>query len=163
MRALALLGLVVLVGVAAWLVADRTTTSDDVDVFDRQGLVTRVVDGDTLRARIGGSTERVRLIGIDAPERGECYSTRSTALLRGMAEGTVVRILGDATQQARDRFGRLLAYVVLPDGIDAGRVLLVRGAAVVFETRSAFARHDAYAEAQASAVRGAVGLHGACR
>ncbi len=160
MRALALLSVALLVGVAAWLLVDRATTSD---VVDREGLVTRVVDGDTLRAQIGGSTERVRLIGIDAPERGECYSTRATELLRTLAQGTVVKILGDSTQQERDRYDRLLAYVVLPDGTDAGQVLLVRGAAVVFETRPPFVRHGEYVAAQARAARTGAGLHSACR
>ncbi len=160
MRALALLSVALLVGVAAWLLVDRATTSD---VVDREGLVTRVVDGDTLRARIGGSTERVRLIGIDAPERGECYSTRATELLRTLAQGTVVKILGDSTQQERDRYDRLLAYVVLPDGTDAGQVVLVRGAAVVFETRPPFVRHGEYVAAQARAARTGAGLHSACR
>jgi len=148
-----------IVGVAAWLFVARDTS----DEVDRQGVVTRVVDGDTLRARIEGSTERVRLIGIDAPERGECYYSRATELLRTLAQGTVVRILDDSTQGARDRFGRLLAYIVLPKGIDAGQALLMRGAAVVFETRPPFARHDAYAAAQDEATRAGVGLHGACR
>ena len=148
-----------LVGVGVWLLVDW----DEAEVVGRQGLVTNVVDGDTLRARIGGSTERVRLIGVDAPERGECYSTRSTELLRELAQDTVVTILGDSTQRERDRFGRLLAYVVLPDGIDAGRVLLERGAAVVFETRPPFARHDPYVEAQEEATRAGAGLHGVCR
>ena len=158
MRTLALVGVALLVGVGVWLLVDR-----DEDEADRQGLVTSVVDGDTLRARIGGATERVRLIGVDAPERGECYFARSTELLRELAQDTVVRLQGDSTQRERDRFGRLLAYVVLPDGIDAGEVLLERGAAVVFETRPRFTRHEAYAEAQAEAARGAAGLHGACR
>ncbi len=148
-----------LVGVGVWLLVDR----DEAEVAERQGLVTNVVDGDTLRARIGGSIERVRLIGVDAPERGECYFTRSTELLRELAEDKVVGVEGDSTQRERDRFGRLLAYVVLPDGIDPGEVLLERGAAVVFETRPPFARHDAYVEAQAEAARGAAGLHGVCR
>lgn len=163
MRALGLLSVALLAGVAVWLLADRGTSSDEVEVFDRQGLVTRVVDGDTLRARIGASTERVRLIGIDSPERGECYSMRASALLRLLALGRVVRLLGDATQDARDRFGRLLAYVVLPGGDDAGLVLLARGAAVVFETRPPFSQHGEYSEAQTRAARRAVGLHGACR
>jgi len=162
-RALALLTIVLLVGVVAWLLVDRAADSDGVDIADRRGVVTRVVDGDTLRARIGTSTERVRLIGIDAPERGQCYSTRATALLRVLALGRVVRLLGDSTQQARDRFGRLLAYVALPGGDDAGLVLLERGAAVVFETRPPFMRRDEYAEAEAQATRRAAGLHGACR
>ena len=148
-----------LVGVGVWLLVDR----DEAEDAGRQGLVTNVVDGDTLRARIGSSTERVRLIGVDAPERGECYFTLSTALLRELALDTVVRIQGDSTQRERDRFGRLLAYIDLPDGVDAGEVLLERGAAVVFETRPPFARRDAYVEAQDEATRAGAGLHGVCR
>ena len=162
MRALALLAFVALVGVAVWLVLDLASSEDDGAVVDRQALVTRVVDGDTLRARIGRSTERVRLIGIDAPERGECYSRRATALLRTFAQGTVVRILSDSTQPLRDRFGRVLAYVILADGVDAGRMLLARGAAVVFETTTEFERRDEYVDAQAQAARSEAGLHGTC-
>ena len=142
-----------------WFLLDRGGTAE----AERQGQVTRVVDGDTLRARIGGSNERVRLIGVDAPERGECYYDRATELLRSLAQGTAVKIEGDETQSPRDRYGRILAYVVLPDGVDAGLVLLERGAAVVFETRPPFARRKAYVDAQAEAARRGAGLHGACR
>ena len=134
-------------------------TSDEVE---REGLVTRVVDGDTLRARVDGSIERVRLIGIDAPERGECFYVRATELLQSLTQGIAVKIEGDSTQRPRDRYGRLLAYVGLPDAADAGEVLLQRGAAVVFETRPPFARREAYVDAQAEAARRGAGLHGAC-
>jgi micrococcal nuclease len=160
-RTLALVGVALLLGVGVWLLLDRE--EDEAELAGRQGLVTHVADGDTLRARIGGSTERVRLIGVDAPERRECYFARSAELLRELTLDTVVRILGDSTQRERDRFGRLLAYVILPDGIDAGEVLLQRGAAVVFETRPPFARRDAYVEAQSDAAGAALGLHTICR
>lgn len=143
----------------AWLLVQR----DQEDGDARRGLVTEVVDGDTLRARVGASIERVRLLGIDAPERGECYFARATELLRTIAQGEEVELLGDSSQRERDRFDRLLAYLVLPDGTDAGRVLLAGGAAVVFETRPRFARHDEYTEAAADAARRGAGLHGACR
>ena len=157
LRVLGLLCVALLVGVGVWLLVARETSDE------REGLVTRVVDGDTLRARVDGSTERVRLIGIDAPERGDCYYARATALLRTLAQGAVVTIQGDSTQRQRDRYGRLLAYVELPDAADAGEVLLQRGAAVVFETRPPFARREAYVDAQGEAVRRGAGLHGACR
>jgi micrococcal nuclease len=160
-RTLAVVGVALLVGIGVWLLVDRD--EGEAEVAGRQGLVTNVVDGDTLRARIGGSTERVRLVGVDAPERGECHFVRSTELLRKLALDKVVSIQGDSSQRRRDRFGRLLAYVVLQDGIDAGEVLLQRGAAVVFETRPPFARREAYAAAQAKAASAAAGLHGACR
>jgi endonuclease YncB( thermonuclease family) len=42
--------------------------------FSLKGKVTRVVDGDTLIVHIGRRNERVRLIGIDTPEIGSCFS-----------------------------------------------------------------------------------------
>ncbi len=79
-------------------------------------MVVDVVDGDTIDVRIGGRTERVRLIGIDTPETVrpntpvECFgpeaSAHTTTLL---PPGTPVRLVRDV--EARDDYGRLLAYV----------------------------------------------------
>ena len=76
-------------------------------------VVAHVVDGDTLRM---GAGERVRLVGIDAPESvkphsaAECYGTQASEHLRSLLpDGTRVRLVGDV--EARDHYGRLLAYV----------------------------------------------------
>ncbi len=81
-----------------------------------EGVVTRVVDGDTLHVRLGGTTEKVRLIGIDTPETHgpgglkECYGEEATKRMTQLAPvGTPVRLVRDL--DARDRYGRLLAYV----------------------------------------------------
>lgn len=50
--------------------------------FSYKGKVTRVVDGDTLIARIDRRSNRVRLIGINAPELGACYAVHATAMAR---------------------------------------------------------------------------------
>ena len=84
-----------------------------------EGQVVRVVDGDTIHVRIGARVERVRYIGVDSPElrhpaRGEEAGGR--AARRENAElvaGRRVRLELDA--QARDRHGRLLAYVWVAD------------------------------------------------
>jgi micrococcal nuclease len=78
--------------------------------------VARVVDGDTIVVRAGSRDEKVRLVGIDTPESVkprtpvQCFakeaSARTTALL---PSGTRVRLVRDV--EARDRYGRLLAYV----------------------------------------------------
>jgi micrococcal nuclease len=80
------------------------------------GVVVRAVDGDTLVVRLqGGPTERVRLIGVDTPEDVkpgvpvQCYSLRAAAFTRRALAGRRVTLV--VGRDARDRYGRLLAYV----------------------------------------------------
>lgn len=82
-------------------------------------VVTRVVDGDTVEARIDGATEDVRLIGVDTPETVkpgapvECFGPRASAFTHRVLEGKRVRLVFG--EERRDRYGRLLAYVYLGD------------------------------------------------
>ena len=71
--------------------------------------VTHVVDGDTVDAQLpDGNVVRVRLIGIDAPERGECGSERATEYMESIALDQQVALVADPTQPAVDAFGRSL-------------------------------------------------------
>ena len=88
------------------------------------GVVRAVFDGDTILVRIGGKDETVRIIGMDSPEvhkpetPTECFATEATAAARLLlATGSRVTLQDDPTQGARDRFGRRLAHVILPDGV----------------------------------------------
>lgn len=84
-----------------------------------QARVLRVLDGDTIDAAIGDRVERVRYIGIDAPEighegkPGEPGGRVATRLNRRLVGGRAVRLELDV--EARDRYGRLLAYVWVGD------------------------------------------------
>jgi micrococcal nuclease len=71
-------------------------------------VVARVVDGDTFYCRDG---RKVRLLGVDSPERGQGPAWREAreALARLAPPGRLVRLEGDVA--ARDRYGRLLAWV----------------------------------------------------
>jgi micrococcal nuclease len=79
-------------------------------------LVTRVVDGDTLIVQGVG---RVRLIGVDTPETVDphrpvqFFGKDASVFTHRMAQGQVVRLEFDV--ERKDRFGRTLAYVYLPD------------------------------------------------
>jgi micrococcal nuclease len=94
---------------------------------ERTAAVQRVVDGDTVRLTGLGS---VRLIGIDTPEvyggRVECFGPEASAFAkRVLRPGTRVRYRVGA--EARDRYGRLLAYVWLRDGRLFNALLAERG------------------------------------
>lgn len=71
--------------------------------------VVRVIDGDTIV--VDRDTE-VRLIGVDAPESGECFFQESRDALAELIEGKNVELKKDVS--GMDDFGRLLRYVFLP-------------------------------------------------
>jgi len=110
-----------------------------------QGTVSWVYDGDTLKIETIG---KVRLIGIDTPERENSQRDRyltdkgiSAAKQRQIyqlaKEFSIKQTKGEKVtlsldDSPRDRHGRLLAYVYLPDGRLLNRVLLEQGLAVVY-------------------------------
>ena len=117
--------------------------------FTLRGTVTYVVDGDTLSVRLdSGRRERVRLIGIDTPERGGCLAGRATGVARQLADDERVVLRGDATQDTRDAYGRLLAYAWV-GGRDLGFQMISRGLARVYVFERPFQRLSAYRRAEA--------------
>jgi endonuclease YncB( thermonuclease family) len=120
--------------------------------FTLKGAVTEVVDGDTLRVRLAsGKSERVRLIGIDAAERGTCFAAQAAQRVRQLALSQPVVLRGDRTQDTRDRYGRLLAYVWIPGGRDLGYQLVAGGFAKVYVYAAPFQRLPTYRTAESRA------------
>ncbi len=81
--------------------------------------VANVIDGDTLVLNVPDAPtgqEKVRLLAIDTPERGQQWYAESRAALRALVEGRTVRLEFEGNRQARrDKYGRLLAYVFVED------------------------------------------------
>jgi len=71
--------------------------------------VVEVVDGDTIKIK---DNIRVRLLGIDSPEKGECYYEESREFLKEFLEGKTVNLEKDIS--GKDDYGRPLRYVILP-------------------------------------------------
>lgn len=77
------------------------------------GLVTKVVDGDTIRVLLDGKEEKVRYIGIDAPESTttqEAFGKEATKRNAQLVRNQIVELYRDVSET--DRYGRLLRYVV---------------------------------------------------
>ena len=96
--------------------------------------VVSVYDGDTIAVTVDGVKERVRIIGIDAPEKArngnpdDCYAQESTSQMQSMVQSKQVYLLPDPTQDDRDRHDRLLRHVVLDDeGTSHAALLMVEG------------------------------------
>jgi micrococcal nuclease len=93
--------------------------------------VERVVDGDTFIAEVAGRSERIRIIGVDTPETVDPnrpvqpYGKQASRFAKRMLGDRTVRLVGDV--EPRDRYGRLLAYVWLPDGTFWNALLAAEG------------------------------------
>lgn len=114
-------------------------------------LCTRVLDGDTIEVEWQGQTERVRVLGIDAPETRRTRSLFAQAksvnvdpeymlqygdvarkIMTNWVLDRRVRLVFAGDEIQRDSFGRLLCYIE-QQGTDIGARLLLGGNAIIYE------------------------------
>ena len=127
---------------ATVLIAGCTSSNDSDLDKDQSSTVSRIIDGDTIEVTDGsGRTEKVRLIGIDTPERGKCGYDESGDRLSKLILNSEVQLVPGGTDD-RDSYGRLLRYVDVGD-VDAGRILIEEGFAVArYDSRDGYLKHD---------------------
>ncbi len=93
---------------------------------DDRFVVVRVLDGDTMEFRGG---DKVRLLGIDTPEKGEPLHDEARALLSRLALNQTTSL--EYSRQRRDRYGRLLGYVFV-DSVFVNKTIVDSGYAYVY-------------------------------
>ena len=104
--------------------------------------VIRVIDGDTV---VIAGDERVRLIGIDTPENGQCgFDEAKQALEKLLISGSATFYSG--TTSDKDKYDRLLRYIEV-EGIDVGLNLISNGFAIArYDSRDGYGPHDRESE-----------------
>ncbi len=105
--------------------------------------VARIIDGDTFVTETG---EKVRLIGINAPEITDIFGEEAKQYLAQIIEGKTVDLLVDHISNDRDRYNRLLRYVVL-NGVDINKKMLLDGYAFAY-LKYHFDKEEEYKQAQ---------------
>jgi micrococcal nuclease len=135
------------------------------ELMSSTATVLDVVDGDTVDVQLpDGTTERVRLIGIDTPEvvdprtTVQCFGQEASARAHELLDSQIVGLELDSSQGERDTFGRLLAYVWLPDGRNFGEVMIGGGFAHEYTYEQPYAYIDAFRAAQDQAITNQAGL-----
>lgn len=131
-------------------------------------IVASITDGDTVELTVGGRREQVRLLGIDTPETVhpskpvECWGPEASAAARRLIPpGTEVLVQRD--REARDRYGRLLAYLWRRDDhLFVNRALVAAGAARTLSIAPNTAHRSALAQAEHQARSRRAGMWGAC-
>jgi len=135
----------------------RPATRDLAQVGLDQYRVTKVVDGDTIHAARDAEEVTVRLIGVDTPESVDprkpvqCFAKEASSFVSQLLDGKVVTLVIDPTQDEKDRYGRLLRYVLLPDGQVANQSIIELGYGYEYTYDTPYQRQRAFREAQAEA------------
>lgn len=94
------------------------------------GVVTQIIDGDTIDVNINGTEYRVRYVGVNTPERDEvCYQEAKDANA-ALVQGQTVTLVRDVSET--DRYGRLLRYVYV-NGVNVNAQLVTEGYAEAVE------------------------------
>lgn len=124
------------------------------------GKVVSIADGDTLTILASSRLQhRIRLDGIDAPEKGQDFGQRSKTSLSELAQGRQAA----ASCSKRDRYGREVCSVAV-DGLDLGLEQVRRGMAwhfVRYAHEQAVEDRAAYSSAESAAKSAGLGLWGA--
>ncbi|CAN5266273.1 thermonuclease family protein [soil metagenome] len=96
-----------------------------VQAADWTGKVVGVSDGDTITVLDGTTQVKIRLYGIDCPEKGQAFGTRAKQMTGDLAAGKIVTV----RPKDKDRYGRTVAEIILPDGTSLNRALVREGMA----------------------------------
>jgi micrococcal nuclease len=126
--------------------------------------VIRVVDGDTTVVDLRGVTTTVRLIGINTPETVDprkpvqCFGKEASNEAKRILTGASVRVVQDPTQGAHDKYGRLLAYLFLPDGTLFNEHMVAAGFAYEYTYNAPYKYQLQFKADQAQAQKNGLGL-----
>jgi endonuclease YncB( thermonuclease family) len=90
---------------------------------DFTGSVISVLDGDTIEVLHNQHPERIRLNGIDCPERGQAHGKQAKQAASALAFGKEVTL----QTHGLDKYGRTLGDVILPDGTNVNHTLVKEG------------------------------------
>jgi micrococcal nuclease len=87
------------------------------------GSVVGVIDGDTIEVVHSNRSERIRLNGIDCPEKGQAFGKKA----KQATSALVFRKEVSLQTYGKDKYGRTIADVLLPDGTNINHMLVKEG------------------------------------
>lgn len=131
-----------------------TINKEQILDFPKEATVKRVIDGDTIELANG---QIVRLVGVNAPDNGQPYEEEATDYNKKLVEGKKVKLEYDAYKS--DRFGRILAYVII-DNKNLSVELVKKGLAkvTIYEKRKTLIYQQQLLDAEKEAKNKKLGI-----
>lgn len=122
--------------------------------------VVGVIDGDTIDVQIEGERRRIRVIGIDTPERDECGYQAATSAMQSLVQSRDVLLEADPSQGDADSYDRLLRHVFTADGTNVAEAIIAKGLGREYTYSSAYTYRDRHLSAEAVARDAGLGVWG---
>jgi endonuclease YncB( thermonuclease family) len=137
-----------------------SSTEEEYDYY----LVTRIIDGDTIEVNIDGTTEAIRLIGMDTPETKDprkpvqCFGQEASDKTTELLLNKEIRLESDSTQNDRGKYGRLIRYIYTQDNIFFNKWMVENGYAYEYTYGTPYQYQQEFKNAQIYAENNQLGL-----
>jgi micrococcal nuclease len=119
--------------------------------------VTDVVDGDTIKINVEGSTVTIRLIGVDTPETVDprkpvqCFGKEASSYLESLLLNTAISLAYDEHQDSVGAYNRINAYVYTQNGLFVNHHLIEEGYAYEYTYDPKYQYQSLFKQAQRNA------------
>lgn len=141
-----------LLWVVLWACQQQTQEVAEQETATASGYkVIAIKDGDTVELLKDGKPLRVRLLGVDAPEKNQDYGTAARQFTADLCFGKMVNLIVDGS----DRYGRTVGTILLPDGRSLNNELVRNGYAWHYK---AYSHDETLAQLEVEARRNRRGL-----
>lgn len=111
-----------------------------------------IKDGDTVSLLVDGKPQSVRLAHIDCPEKKQPFGTKAKEMLSRLCFGKYVKLAGGGKA---DRNKRLIAELILPNGINVNKTMVKNGLAWHYKR---YSKDESYAKLEIEAKKKKLGL-----
>ena len=132
---------------------------------DFNAKVLRIIDGDTVHVKdnMANKIYKVRLLGIDAPEKNQNYGKQSASFLKEIIEEKYIKIISTPTKNNTytvDRYNRVLGKIIF-ENQDINHLMIEKGMAwhyKKYKNNQPIEDQKSYNEAEISARKNNIGL-----
>lgn len=132
-----------------------------------ESQVIRVVDGDTIIVALNHKPETIRLLGVNTPETVapnkpvQCYGPEASKHVKELLTDKVVQLESDPSQDNKDKYHRLLRYVLL-ENTNVNESLVIDGYAREYTFKIPYKYQKQFRADQKLAKKNRLGLWGVC-
>jgi micrococcal nuclease len=138
---------------------DLTSQTNQTSEQSEKALVVKIVDGDTVDVQIPGQidTERIRIIGINTPEKDQCYFNEANEKATTLLKDQEILLEKDDSQGDKDKYGRTLSHILIND-TNYGEIMIKEGFAKEYTYNKPYKYQSVFKEAQDFAMENDLGI-----